>query len=222
MTLETHTLDAIDGARVDALVARPAAAPRGLVIVAQEIFGVNDYIRWVLQEQYARHGWLAVAPRFFDRIERGVELGYTPQTTARGRELVASLGFDAPLRDIHAARRAFGDGLRAGVVGYCWGGTVAFLAATRMGLPAVAYYGGRTVPFLHEHPQAPVLMHFGEHDPIIPPTDRERILHALPQARAYVYDAAHGFNRHGHADWREASAALALERTHAFFAEHLA
>ena len=152
--METVKLEAIDGGAVRAFVARPQGEPKGCVVVAQEIFGVNDHVRWVLAEQYARAGYLAVAPAFFDRLEADAEFGYTPETTARGRALVDALGLDAPLRDIRAAQQQVGAGLPTGVVGYCWGGTVAYLAATRLGLPAVGYYGGRSAPFLHERVQA--------------------------------------------------------------------
>ena len=214
---ETITLSAGDGASIPAFVARPAGTPRGCIVVVQEIFGVNEHIRWVCTEQYARAGFLTVAPCFFDRFEAGVELGYNPDGVARGRALVDQLGMDAPMRDIRAAAQQVGGGLKTGVVGYCWGGSVAFLCATRLGLPAVGYYGGRTVPFVHERPQAAVMLHFGEQDAMIPPTAIATIRAAAPQAEVFTYPAGHGFNRFGHPDWHEASATLALQRSIAFF-----
>ncbi len=214
-------LKAIDGLEVRAFVARPEGEPKGCVVVAQEIFGVNDHIRWVIAEQYARAGYLAVAPAFFDRIESGVELGYTPEGTARGRALVDALGLDAPLRDIRAAAQQVGQGLPTGVVGYCWGGTVAYLAATRLGLPAVGYYGGRTAPYLHERLQAPAMLHFGEHDKLITMDTVRRISATHPDLPCHVYPAGHGFNRFGHPDWHADSADTALARTLAFFRQHL-
>ena len=215
-------LKAIDGLEVRAFVARPEGDPKGCVVVAQEIFGVNDHIRWVIAEQYARAGYLAVAPAFFDRIEPDVELGYTPEGTARGRTLVDALGLDAPLRDIRAAALQVGQGLPTGVVGYCWGGTVAYLAATRLGLPAVGYYGGRTAPYLHERLQAPAMLHFGEHDALITMDTVRRISATHPDLPCHVYPAGHGFNRFGHPDWHADSADTALARTLAFFRQHLA
>ncbi len=215
-------LQAIDGHEVRAFVARPDGDPKGCVVVAQEIFGVNDHIRWVIAEQYARAGYLAVAPAFFDRIEPDVELGYTPEGTARGRALVDALGLDAPLRDIRAAALQVGQGLPTGVVGYCWGGTVAYLAATRLGLPAVGYYGGRTAPYLHERLQAPAMLHFGEHDTLITMDTVRRISSTHPDLPCHVYPAGHGFNRFGHPDWHADSADTALARTLAFFRQHLA
>jgi carboxymethylenebutenolidase len=219
--METVMLEAIDGVRVRAFVARPDGEPRGCVVVAQEIFGVNDHIRWVLAAQYAQAGYLAVAPAFFDRLEPDVELGYTPETAARGRALVDALGLDAPLRDIRAAQQQIATGLPTGVVGFCWGGTVACLAATRLGLPAVGYYGGRTLPFLHERLQAPAMFHFGERDALISLDAVRRISAAHPQAACHLYPAGHGFNRHGHPDWHADSAQTALERTLGFFMQHL-
>jgi carboxymethylenebutenolidase len=220
--MDTVMLQAIDGHEVRAFVARPDGDPKGCVVVAQEIFGVNDHIRWVIAEQYARAGYLAVAPAFFDRIEPDVELGYTPEGTARGRALVDALGLDAPLRDIRAAALQVGQGLPTGVVGYCWGGTVAYLAATRLGLPAVGYYGGRTAPYLHERLQAPAMLHFGEHDTLITMDTVRRISSTHPDLPCHVYPAGHGFNRFGHPDWHADSADTALARTLAFFRQHLA
>ncbi|MEI7443690.1 MAG: dienelactone hydrolase family protein [Burkholderiales bacterium] len=220
--METVTLQAIDGASVRAFVARPEGDPKGCVVVMQEIFGVNDHIRWVAAEQWAKAGWLAVAPAFFDRLEpAGVELGYTPEDTATARGLVDRLGLDAPLRDIRAAQRQVAGDLPTGVVGFCWGGTVAALSATRLGLPAVGYYGGRTAPYLHERPQSPLMLHFGEHDALITMETVRRISAAFPEAACHVYPAGHGFNRFGHKDWHEDSATTAFERSDAFFRQHL-
>ncbi|MFO1198597.1 MAG: dienelactone hydrolase family protein [Burkholderiaceae bacterium] len=218
---ERITITSSDGASIPAWLARPAGSPKGCVVVVQEIFGVNDHVRWVCEEQYARAGYVAVAPCVFDRLEAGVELAYNPESVARGRELVDRLGVDAPLRDIRAAADRFGAGLKTGVVGYCWGGTIAFLASTRLGLPAVGYYGGRTVPYLHERPQAPLMLHFGELDAIITADVVAKTRAALPQATVHTYPAGHGFNRFGHPDWHDESARLAYSRTLEFFERHL-
>lgn len=219
--MQTAVLSSSDGHLINAFVARPAAEPRGCVVIVQEIFGVNEHIRWVATQQYAAAGFLAIAPCFFERIESGVELDYTPEGTATGRSLVDSLGMDAPLRDIRAVQRQLAGDLPTGVVGYCWGGTVACLAATRLGLPAVSYYGGRTLPFLHERLQAPMMFHFGEHDPMIPMDSVRQISRAHTQAACHLYPAGHGFNRQGHSAWHDDSARTALTRTHAFFNQHL-
>lgn len=221
--METVTIEALDGARIRAFVARPEGPPRGCVVVVQEIFGVNDHIRWVAAAQYAAAGYLAVAPAFFDRVDggQGAELGYTPDGVTQGRSRVDALGLDAPLRDIRAAQQQVAMGLPTGVVGYCWGGSVAYLSATRLGLPAVGYYGGRTAPYLHERAQAPLMLHFGEADALIPMETVRRISQAQPEAACHVYPAGHGFNRQGHPDWHEDSAQTSLERSLAFFSQHL-
>lgn len=221
MTLETVPIQSIDGTSLRAFVARPAGPPKGCVIVVQEIFGVNDHIRWVMTDQFAAAGYLAVAPAFFDRVAPDLELPYTAEGVARGRECVEAIGLDAALRDVRAAHQQVATGLPTGVVGYCWGGSVAYLCATRLGLPAVGYYGGRTAPYLHERLQAPALFHFGETDPLIPLATVKAISAAHPSAACHVYPAGHGFNRHGHPDWHADSAQTALARTLGFFGEHL-
>lgn len=196
--------------------ADPPIPAKGVLVVVQEIFGVNHHIRGVV-DRFASHGYVAVAPAFFDHIERGVELDYTPEGVERGREFAAALGFNRVLGDIEAVARQFQHLGKVGVVGYCWGGTVAFLANTRLGFPAVSYYGGRTVPFLHERLDAPMMFHFGERDPIIPPEHLQRHRELQSLAEIHVYPAGHGFNCEQRDDYDEPSARLALERTLSFF-----
>ena len=194
---------------------------RGRIVLVQEIFGVNPHIRSVA-ERFAAQGFEVLAPALFDHFGEGaIELDYDAAGVARGRELVAALGFEAALEYVAAARDALGGG-RVGVVGFCWGGTVAFLANTRLALPAASYYGGRTQPFNGEALQAPMLFHYGEHDPIIPAEHREAQIAAHPEAVAHAYPAGHGFNCDARADFEPESAALALRRTVAFFAQALA
>lgn len=218
---ERIELAALDGGRIGALLARPSGAVVGGIVLAQEIFGVNAHIRAVAAA-YAQDGWLTLAPAFFDRVESDVELDYGPEGFARGRAIVGELGFDAPLRDVHAAaarlRAELPAGAPLGVVGYCWGGTVAYLAATRLGLAGVGYYGARTPLYLHERPQAPLLLHFGENDASIPPEAVARIRTALPGVPCWLYPAGHGFNRLGHPDGDPDCAALARTRTLDFLA----
>ena len=214
--------------RVAAWLAEPAGAARGGLVVVQEIFGANAHIRAVA-EGYAADGYVVLAPAFFDPVEPGVELDYDPAGTARGRELVAQLGLDAALQIVAAAAAWLqarlagrGEPTAVGTVGYCWGGTVALLAATRLGLPAVSYYGARSVPFLAEPVRAPMLFHFGGKDSSIPPEDIQRHRDAQPGAQVFVYpEAGHAFNRdvdphHFHAG----SAVLARRRTLDFLLEH--
>ena len=201
--------------------ADPHDIPRGGIVVVQEIFGVNRHIRSVL-ERFAAHGFVAIAPCLFDHIAPGLELDYDEAGIARGRELVAGVGFDRAVQDVEAAAKSLLDSVeKVGVVGYCWGGTVAFLANARLGLPAVSYYGGRTVPFLHERSQVPLMLHFGEHDPLIPPEHVEAHRQALAGAIIHVYDAGHGFNCDARADYNESASQAALQRTLRFFEKTL-
>ena len=220
MKLEQIQLHSSDGAVISAYQALPGGTINAGLVVVQEIFGVNAHIRQVC-EQYAQLGYAVIAPAFFDRVRPGVELDYTEADFATGRELAGQVGFDAALRDVQAAAKALTVHGKVGVVGYCWGGTVAFLAATRLGLPAVSYYGARTVPFLHEHPQAPLMFHFGERDGSIPAEHVEAVRKAVPQARVHVYPTGHAFNRHGHKDCHVTSAEVALQRSLDFFETHL-
>jgi carboxymethylenebutenolidase len=206
--------------RIGGWRADPPNAPRGALVVVQEIFGVNHHIREVT-ERFAAHGFVALAPAFFDHVEPHVELGYDESGVARGRELVQQIGFDAVLDDVAACERLLDSEGKVGVVGFCWGGTVAYLANTRLGLPAVSYYGGRTVPFLNERLRAPMEFHFGERDPIIPPEDVAAHRAAHPEASFFVYPAGHGFNCDQRADFDAASAQDAMERTVGFFSRVL-
>lgn len=214
MTGAAIELCAGDSASIGGWLARPAGTPRGALVIVQEIFGVNAHIRQVCAD-YAQAGYLALAPAVFDRIEPDVQLDYDPAGFERGRALVGELGFDRPLRDVRAAADRLVAELRServAVIGYCWGGAVAYLAATRLGLPAVSYYGRLVVDYLHERPQAPLQFHFGERDPLIPAEWVERIAEALPQVPLYRYPAGHGFNRLGHPDGDVDCASLARQR----------
>lgn len=208
---------------VDGWLAEPQGAPRGALVVLQEIFGVNEHIRSVT-ERFAAHGYRALAPALFDPVQQDVELDYDDAGFAEGRRLVGELGFDRAVAVLAAAaKRLQSDGVRVGVVGYCWGGSVAFLANTRLSLPAVSYYGARTMPVLDEPLRAPMLFHFGALDDSTPPRDIDAHRAAHPEAEVHVYPAAgHAFNRdvdprHFHAE----SAQQALRRTLAFFEAHL-
>lgn len=210
MSLETPT------GRIQAWRADPPIPPKGALVVVQEIFGVNHHIRQVC-DTFAAHGYVAIAPAFFDHFEHGVELDYDAEGVKRGKDLVDRLGFDRALEDIRSAAAVVQDAGKVGVVGYCWGGSVAFLANTRLSMPAVSYYGARTAPFLDEQLDAPMMFHFGDHDASIPTEVID--LHRSKQSTAeiHVYPAGHGFNCDQRADYDEPSATLALERTLAFF-----
>ena len=199
---------------------------KGGLVVVQEIFGVNAHVRSVC-DRFAEHGYTAVAPAFFDHVESGVELDYGVEGFARGRALVGEVGIERALEDVASAAEAIRSAGKIGVVGYCWGGTIALLSATRLGLPAVSYYGARNVSYLGEQPRAPLQFHFGEQDTSIPAEAVQRHRDAYlekegPEVDIYTYPAGHAFNREIDASHYDAgSAKLALERTLAFFDKHL-
>jgi carboxymethylenebutenolidase len=202
-------------------LARPLQPPRGAVVVVQEIFGVNAHIRRVA-DRFADAGFTAMAPGLFDPVQPEVELDYDEHGVARGREYAAGIGFERALQIVSASARWLREsGHRVGVVGFCWGGTVAMLANTREGLPSVSYYGGRSVPFLGEPARAPMLFHFGERDRLIPPEDVRKHRDHHPDAIIHTYPAGHGFNCDERHDYDPESAALAWDRTTAFLTEHL-
>lgn len=208
---------------IGAYLAEAEGKPKGGLVVIQEIFGVNAHIRSVA-DRFAAMGYTAVAPAFFDHLESGVEMGYSDASMAKGRQLVTELGLDRAVEDVASAAEAIASAGKIGTVGYCWGGTVAFLSAIRLGLPSVSYYGARNVPFLGEKLQAPVMFHFGEEDTSIPPETVAKHRAMLPQMDVYSYPGAgHAFNRDiDPSHYHQASAELALKRTMAFFDKYLA
>jgi len=216
-------LQAADGHRLGAYVARPAGTPRGALLVVQEIFGVNPHIRAVA-DGYAAQGYLAIAPALFDRIERGVELGYGGPDIDRGRQLRTAAAEDKPLVDIAAAIAHVAPAGKVGIVGYCWGGLLAWLAACRLdGLSAsVVYYGGGVPQQAALQPRCPVQAHFGKQDAHIPLDTVQAFGAAHPDVELHVYDAGHGFNCDQRGSYDAASANLARARALAFFERHLA
>ena len=218
---ETITLTADDGHGLGAYRARPRGTVRGGLVVIQEIFGVNGHIRGVC-DGFAEAGYEVIAPALFDRIETGVELAYDEAGIARGRTIRTGVGNDNAVRDVAAAAAALADAGRVGCVGYCWGGTIAWLAGTRLGLAAaVGYYGSQIIEYNHEHPQCPTMLHYGEQDASTPAGDIRRVRAAHPEIAVQLYPAGHGFNCDRRGDYHAESAALAGERSLAFFAEHL-
>ncbi|HVE48687.1 MAG TPA: dienelactone hydrolase family protein [Casimicrobiaceae bacterium] len=221
-TSENLTLIASDTQELSAYRVDPEGTPRGAIVVIQEIFGVNSHIKSVC-DGFARDGYVAIAPALFDRQERNIELGYSEADIARGRELKATADATNALRDIDAARRRVRDCGRVGVVGYCWGGYLSWLAAARLERfsAAVVYYGGGIGEVLDESPRCPVLGHFGARDHAIPLSAVEEWRRRYPDHPVHVYDAGHGFNCDQRASFDAASAALARERTLEFFRQHV-
>jgi len=216
-------LKASDGFELSAWRAEPASAPRGGVVVVQEIFGVTAHIRAVA-DGYAADGYLAIAPAIFDRGERDAELPYGPEGLARGRALLEKIPREATLADLGAAVATAKSAGKVGIVGYCLGGTLAWVAAARLdGLSAaVGYYGGGVAGLVELKPRVPTMLHFGEKDEHIPLADARKVAAAHPEAAVFLYPAAgHAFNRDGGPSYDAPSAALAKARTLAFFAQRL-
>ena len=207
-------LTAADGIGVQAYRAEPVGVPRGGLVVVQEIFGINEHIRATC-DRFAEDGYLATAPALFDRYQRGVTLGYSPDDIARGRQLKAHARTDIALTDIAAARVAVAGAGKVGIVGYCWGGFVTWMSAARLAgfACAVCYYGGGMIEAMDEKPLCPVMAHFGERDTGIPVDGVRRLSAAHPEVKVFLYDAEHAFNNDQRPNFDAAAAKLARART---------
>ncbi|MBB5691677.1 dienelactone hydrolase family protein [Roseomonas alkaliterrae] len=219
--MPTISLTAADGHRLTAYRAGPQDAPRALVVV-QEIFGVNRHIRSVC-DRFAAEGYAVIAPALFDRVGVGIELGYEAADVAQGRELRGRIDPGLTVLDVLAAAAALPRGVKRGIVGYCWGGTVAWHGATRTSAFAAAsgWYGGGIAAAKEEQPRCPVQLHFGETDASIPMADVEAIRAAQPGVEVHVYGGGHGFGCDERGSFVEADYRLAQRRTLEFFARHL-
>jgi len=219
---KTVQLSASDGHKLAAYRADPAGKPKGAVVVIQEIFGVNHHIRHTA-DSFAAKGYVAIAPALFDRSKRGVELGYDQGAIAQGRDIRATVPDAGALADIQAAIDAVKSVGKVVSVGYCWGGSLAFLSATRLnGLSAaVGYYGGTIAANAAEKPKVPTMLHFGETDASIPMSDVEKVKKARTDCTIYTYKAGHGFNCDERGSYDAASAKTALDRTMAFIGQYV-
>ncbi|WP_158914732.1 dienelactone hydrolase family protein [Caulobacter sp. S45] len=212
---KTIEITASDGHRLDAYVAEPKGEPVGALVMLQEFYGVNGHIR-DMADQYAADGYHTIAPAIFDRVERGVELGYDPAGIERGRALRAKLDLDQTMLDVQAAIDAAAPFGQVAALGYCWGGSLAFLAGARLNglVCAVAYYGAQIAGWSAEKPKVPVLMHFADNDEYIPMKDVDVIRAARPEVEMFIYPGTeHGFSCNDRQYYEPKSAALARERT---------
>jgi carboxymethylenebutenolidase len=216
------TLMARDGHEFRAWLSPPPSTPRGAIIVIQEIFGVNSHIRAVT-DSFAAEGYVAIAPSLFDRVRRGIEMGYTDQDMQEGRGYVMQLKPEQTLKDIAACLAIVKHAGRVGMVGYCWGGRMTYEAACELPLACgVSYYGGGITKILDKKPKCPVMYHFGERDKHISQDDVAQIKAAHPEGLFYLYPADHGFNCDQRASYDAPSATLARQRTLEFFAQRVA
>jgi carboxymethylenebutenolidase len=215
---ETVTLKASDGYELDAYAAHPSGEPIAGLVVIQEAFGLNRHIRSVA-DSYANDGFLAVAPALFDWIERGVELGYEGADRRKGIGLAGQSNPADAMKDVAAAMGYLWKqtAKKCGVIGYCFGGTMAWLAATRLEPnAAVGYYGGRIAQFAQENPRCPVMLHFGTLDKHIPKEDVERVQAAYPDVQVFWYEADHGFNCNDRGSYNALAAKQARDRSLSF------
>ena len=215
-----HAL-AKDGHIVDLYVAKPKSEAMATVIVLQEIFGITEHIQAICQ-QYATHGYLAIAPALFDRIKKNIVLDYS--SIEEGRDYKMQLQDEQVLLDIAAAAATAENDLKVAVIGFCFGGALSYLASTRLNLNcAISYYGGGIAEkYINQNPLCPIMYHFGALDPIIPSTDVAAIQSNHPEGVFHIYeDAGHGFNCSDRRDYHSESAKIAFARSLEFLKMHI-
>ena len=215
-------LTASDGHKLGAWRAEPKGKPRGGLIVVQEIFGVNGHIKSIA-DGYAADGYLAIAPAFFDRVERGLDIGYAQADIERGRAFIPKMQWDKVMLDAGAALGNVKSAGKTGIVGYCWGGTVSWMGASRLaGLSAaVTYYGGGITANSGEKPKCPVMSHWGETDQSIPIDGVKKFLAEHKEVTSFIYPAGHGFNCDQRGSYNADSAKTARQRSLEFLKKHV-
>lgn len=222
---ERITLTARDGFRLNAYCARPEGNPRGGVVVIQEIWGVNSWVRSVA-DRFARHDFVAVAPAMFDRVKFGFESDdYAAGSAwATMAEPMKNFSQETALLDVEAAVKAASEGGKVGITGYCFGGAISWRSAhAGLGLSAASgYYGGGVPGYIELDPKMPLEMHYGDQDTGIPLEQVESLRRRHPNVGIYIYPAHHGFCNSDRPDrFNEAACTKASARTLAFFHKHL-
>ena len=215
-------LTAADGHKFSAYRSEPKGKPKGALVVIMEIFGVNSHIKRVTDE-YAGDGYLAIAPAMFDRVQPGLDIGYTPPDIEIGRGIMQKMKLDDALKDVTAAMQNVASAGKTGIVGYCWGGTVAWKSACNLaGLACAApYYGGGIPGLIKEQPKCPVMFHWGETDQSIPLDKAKEVAAAHKNQTHYFYPAGHGFNCEQRGSYNADSSKLARTRTLEFLAKYV-
>ncbi|HUI22060.1 MAG TPA: dienelactone hydrolase family protein [Methylocella sp.] len=207
-------LTAADGHTFSAYRADPSDTPKGAVVVLQDIFGVNSHLRKIA-EGFAAKGYVAIVPALFERATKGVELGYDESQIAEGEGLAKEVGTDGPLTDIQAAIDAVKNAGKVAIVGYSWGGYLAYLSANRVnGLAcAIGYYGSKIVHEYQEKRKIPTLIHFGDNDPLLSAEDVVQFRAQRPDVSVYTYPAGHDFACDERDGYDEDAASRAFDRT---------
>lgn len=216
-------LTAPDRHELDAYLAKPTTPARGGLVVAQEMYGVNDYLRSVC-DFYAAQGYVAIAPALYDRRQRGLIYNYSKADHDRAQETYTAWNLDHALSDLDAARDAIADAGKIGIIGFCWGGSLAWLAASRRDYAgAVSYYGSMIPDFAHEQARCPVIAHVGDKDTSLPPARVAQFRAAQPSVPVFIYQGApHGFDNQNRTErYHPAAHQRARERTLEFLAKHV-
>lgn len=215
---------ASDGFETDTYSVKPEAKTGAGLICVMEAFGLNEHIKRVADD-YAAAGFSILAPSLYDRIGRQQTFDYDTQLP-KAIEIMKQNGFDNPLADIRGCINYFKDqGInKIGVFGYCYGGTISWLAASRItGIDsACCFYGSAIAAFPEDHPQCATIAHWGRADPTTPEDKIAPVAASNPDVTMYWYDAGHGFNSVERAASFDADAArLARERTLQLFTRQL-
>lgn len=219
----TIQLTAGDGHVLDAYVARPAIKPRGAVVIAQEMYGVTNYLRETC-DFYAAQGYLTIAPALYDRRQRNLVLEYNDENHDLAQTIYKNWNWNHALDDLDAGKNFVRGAGKVAMVGFCWGGTLAWLAACRRDYAAAAaYYGSMMPDFANECPSCPVIAHIGSEDTTMPQQRIEFFHRAQPTIPIHLYpEAQHGFDNPSRTDrYHPDACRLARQRTLEFLAQHV-
>jgi carboxymethylenebutenolidase len=216
------TLTAADGHKLAAYVATPDGVPRAGMVIIQEIFGVNDDIRETV-DNFSKEGYHAIAPALFDRQQPGTVFAFDEKGIGAGRAMKGGMSWDKAILDVNATIEVVKGKGKVGIVGFCMGGSVTWLAAARSPVDvAVGYYGGDIYAHRNEAPKCPTMLHFGAEDASIPLANVAEVEKVYPNVPVHIYQGAgHGFSCSRRGSYHPASARQAMERTLAFFGKNL-